>query len=332
VLRELFFAIAFPAAFIWALLSAQASVLVLNWIWFQRPYEFSWGFWNTQPMFTAALAVAILSNVMRGQFRPKVTPLLAIYLMLMLWLTLSAAFAYNQSHAWGFFQIFMPSMWVSPIVMFAVIHDLRLLKLVFWVAAGGLGLNAAKVGLSVTLSGGGHLTQQVAGFVGDNNVFALVVCFVVALLIGLRSTLPEKRIVRALFWVLIGLALLCVVYTRSRGAYVALGAIFLTSSLLGPKPLRHSLAVITVAAIGYWLLPDENFDRLSTLRDVRADDSAMGRVENWALAWNMTLANPIFGVGMDNHIPYNREVVRPDVQVRVAHSVYFQVLRLASLR
>jgi probable O-glycosylation ligase (exosortase A-associated) len=326
VLRELFFGIAFPVAFLWSLLSAKVAVLVLNWIWFQRPYEFSWGFWNTQPLFTLAVGITIVSAIIHRQFKPRVTPLLGIYLFLLFWLTLSAAFAYDTRHAWDFYKIFMPSMWLAPVLMVATIHDLKLLKLVFWVAAGGLGLNAMKVGLSLTLAGGGHLNTYQPGFVGDNNVFALVVCMVVAILIGLRSTLPKHWLVRAAFWAALGAALLCIVYTRSRGAYVALGAIFLVGSMLGPRPFRHSIAVIVVAIAGYWVLPDENFERLQTLRDVRADDSAMGRVENWKLAWDMTLAHPLLGVGMDNHIPYNREVVRPEVQVRVAHNVYFQAL------
>ena len=325
-MRDLALTLAIPLALIWGLFSPQVSVLVMNWIWFQRPYDFSWGMWNTLPTFKIALAVAILSNVMHGQFRPRLTPLLAVYLVFLSWLTLSAFTAYDTVHAWEFYAIYLPSMWVSPVVMLATIRDLRLLKLVFWVAVGGLGLNGAKVGLSLTVSGGGVLQDQISGFVGDNNVFALVLCMVVAVLIGMRSTLPDRRIARLLFWAGIGLIVLCIVYTRSRGAYVALGATLLVGSLLGPRPVRNTLLVVAVAVIGYWILPDENFERLSTLRDVRSDGSAMGRIENWKLAWDAAVAHPLLGVGIDNHIPYNVNVVQPGVQVRVAHNVYFQVL------
>src|SRR5690606_16380938 len=98
------------------LVSASGSVLVLNWIWFQRPYDFSWGIWNTMPMFQIALAIAIFSNVVRGQFRPRVTPLLAVYLLLLTWITVSTLFAFNVDRSWNFYKTILPSMWVAPIV------------------------------------------------------------------------------------------------------------------------------------------------------------------------------------------------------------------------
>ncbi len=48
-----------------------------------------------------------------------------IYLILMTWVTLSALFAFNPEHAWKFYSIYAPSMWVAPVVVFATIHDLE---------------------------------------------------------------------------------------------------------------------------------------------------------------------------------------------------------------
>lgn len=326
MLREIAIGLLIPLALIWGLLSAQGSVLVLNWIWFQRPYEFSWGLWATLPAFKIALAVAIFSNLIRGEFRPRMTPLLAVYLLFLGWLTVSAALAYDTQHAWNFYAAFLPSMWISPVVMLAIVHDLRLLKLVFWVAAGGIGLNAAKTGLVLTLAGGAVLNTGNSGFVGDNNVIALTMCMVVAVLIGLRGTLPDRRLLRGIYWIGVGLILLAIVYTRSRGAYLALGTVFLLGAALGPKPVRDGFLVLVLAAVAYAYLPEDNFARLSTIRDYKEDVSAMGRIENWKLAWEAAVRHPMFGVGVDNHIPYYTRLVQPGVQVRVAHSVYFQVL------
>lgn len=325
-MRDVFLSIAIPAGLIFGLFSAPGSVLVLNWIWFQRPYAFSWGIWNTLPVFTIALGIAIVSNILHGTFKPRITLLLGIYLALLCWVTLSAAYAYDSAHAWNFYRIFLPSMWISPIVVFATIHDLRLLKLVIWTMAGGLGINGAKTGIMATLGGGSHITQSISGFVGDNNVFALSLCVVVAILVGLRTTLPDRRILRWLLWVGIGGVLLCIVYTRSRGAIVTLGAIFLFGSLFSRRPIRHSLAVIAVAVAGYWMLPAENFERLSTLREYEQDASAVGRLENWGLAWQAAIDHPMLGVGPDNHIRYHRATAPVDVYVRVAHNVYLQIL------
>lgn len=324
-MRDLVLWLLFPAAFIWGLSSASASVLVLNWIWFQRPYDFSWGFWATAPMFIIGIGIAIVSNAMRGQFRPRMTRLLALYMLLMLWITLSTAFAFNTQISWAIYKAYMPTMLLAPIVIFATIHDLDLLKKVLWVAVGGIALNASKVGAVLTAKGGGHLTDQISGFVGDNNVFGLVLCLVLAGVLGLRTSLPDKRWAHMMAYTAAVLIALCIIYTKSRGALLSMGVILTFRMLFSQKPVRNLLLLFTIAAIGYNLVPATYFDRLGTLQNVQADTSAQGRIENWGLSWREAVDNPLFGVGPENHIPYNRYTT-PGVQVRVAHSVYFQIL------
>lgn len=324
-MRDLLLTITFIGALIVSLVSARTSIVVLNWIWFQRPYEFSYGMWNTQPVYLMAFAIAALSNGIHGQLRPKFPPILIIYLILMLWVTLSAIFAFDPTQAWQFYWIFVPSMWLSPVLMFSTIHDIRLLRSVFWVAAGSLVLIGAKAGFVSALHGGAVISGHTSGFVGDNNVLALTLCLAIAILIGLRSTLPNRLWVRSGFFFIVAMALVCIVFTKSRGALLTLGVTFLVSSFLSGKPIRSLFTLLIVVVVGYFLIPSDYFDRLSTLENVQADRSAMGRVENWQLAWRTALAYPILGVGPENHIPYNRSLV-PNVQVRVAHSVYFQVL------
>lgn len=324
-MRDVFLDILIPVSLIWGFFSAPASIIILNWISFQRPYDFSWGVWNTLPVFQIALFIAIFSNVARGQFRFNFNPLLLIYLAFLSSLTVSTIFAYDSVRAWSMYNRFLPPMWVTPIVVFATIHNLKLLKLVFWVSAGGLGFNAFKAGLSLTISGGGHLTSQISGFVGDNNVFGLVLCLVIAVLIGLRRDLPNIKAIKKFYIFFIIFIFLCIIYTKSRGALLSIIIIFFLAGVLSGKPLRSVFLLFTAGLLVYLIIPPEYFDRLDTLQDINADESAMGRIENWYLAWKAALNHPFFGVGPDNHIPYNR-FLYPDIQMRVAHSIYFQVL------
>jgi probable O-glycosylation ligase (exosortase A-associated) len=325
-MRDLFLGVAIPAALIWALFSAPGSILVLNWIWFQRPYDFSYGTWASLPLFKVALGVAVISNLLHGQLRPKFTPLLWIYLVFLVWITISTFFAYDAEIAWETYWAYLPSMWVAPILLFATIHDLKMLRMVLWVSAGGIAFNAFKVGAVLTAEGGGHVTNQISGFVGDNNVFGLVLCLVVAMLMGLRTTLPAKTWVRGLFYVFITFVLLTIIYTQSRGAFAAMGVILLMGSILSNRPFRNTFIFIAFVVAGYMAIPAENFERLTTVSNLSEDVSAEGRFQNWSLAWQEALEHPLVGVGLENHIPYNTEVVQPAVQVRVAHSVYFQIL------
>lgn len=324
-MRDYVLSIAIPIALIWGLRSATGSILVLNWIWFQRPYDFSWGIWNTLPLFQIALAIAIISNSLRGQLRFRFPPLLLIYITFLCCITISTFLAYNSERSWITYKIFLPSMWVTPIVIFATIHDLQLLKWVIWVSAGGIGFNAFKTGLSLTASGGGHLTDQISGFVGDNNVFGLVLCLVVAIILGLRESAPKKWWLQILFYIFLIFIVLCIIYTKSRGALLSLGITLFLASLISDKPIRNLLLLLLIVYVGYQFIPSDYFDRLSTLENVEADTSVMGRFENWELSWNEALKYPLFGVGPDNHISYNK-LLQSKVQVRVAHSVYFQIL------
>lgn len=92
-MRDIFLGVAIPASMVWALFSAQGAILVINWIWFQPLYDFSWDFWNTTSLFQIALAIAILSNLLRGQLRPKFPPVLVAYTVFLVSITLSTAFA-----------------------------------------------------------------------------------------------------------------------------------------------------------------------------------------------------------------------------------------------
>jgi len=323
--RDLLLSLMISAGLIWGVLSAPGSIVVLNWIWFQRPNDFSYGVWNSAPLFTLALGVAILSNILRGQFRPKFPPILIVFICLVLWITLSAKFAFDPDIAWRAYTRFVPSMWVAPILLFATIRDLNLLKWVFWVSAGGLGINAFKTGVSLAMQGGAHVTQQISGFVGDNNVFGLVLCLVVATLLGLRSTLPPHRLVRMVFFGSVAFVLMTIVFTKSRGALASLAVILVLGASLSHRPLRNLAILLSLAGIGYLVVPSEYFDRLSTFGELTADESARGRFENWDLSWQEALRFPFLGVGPENHVRYNHAIA-PDVKVRVAHSVYFQVL------
>lgn len=314
-----------PLALIWGLTSAERSILVLNWIWFQRPYAFSWGFWSQMPVFKIAVAFMIFSNTTRGELKFKFPKLLVIYLMLLTWLTISAFASFDPPIAWATYREFIPSMWFSPVLMYAAINNLALLKKVIWVAAGGLGLIAVKTGIVMTAKGGGHITAQINGFVGDNNVFGLTLCVVFAVLMGLRTTLPKNAWAKRLFYFCIVFILLCIIYTESRGAMLTLFIIWFTKALSGRQRIRNITILIAVSSVLYLAVPYRFFHRLSTLDDIQANASAMGRIQNWELAWREALRFPVLGVGPGNHIPYNLSIPH-DVQVRVAHSIYFQLL------
>jgi len=323
-MRDVLLTLLIPAALIWGLFSARGAVLGMMWIGFQRPYDFSWGMWHDAPVWKLAFAIALLSNLLRGQLRPKFPGVLVYYLLLCTWITITCTTAFLPERSWTFYSLYMVALIFGPMLTLAVINDLSLLRESMWVATGSLALTAFKTGAVLAFSGGAVITQQISGFVGDNNVFGLVLCLVVGMVMGLRGTLPERRGVRIALFVTLAFVVLTIVFTKSRGALLSLAVILATASILGRKPLRYLSLLLVVAALAYAAIPDRYFDRLQSLEDVSADASAMGRIENWKLAWQEAVDNPVFGVGIGNHLVYNE--ARGLGNHHVAHSIYLQIL------
>ena len=73
-------------------------------------------------------------------------------------------------------------------------------------------------------------------------------------------------------------------------------------------------------------MPEEWLDRMRTIQTYQSDDSAMGRINAWWLAWNVASSN-FFGGGywMWTAAVFNKYAPVPD-DVHAAHSIYFQVL------
>lgn len=326
-MRDLVLALVLPLSLLWGLTASQRSLFVLNWLCFMRPWEFSWGTFRAMPLFQIGVIVVVVSCIFHGGFRFRFPPFLILHLLFHGWILLSNAFAFRPDHSWEFYSTYMVTLPIVSVILFAAVRDLRTWKIILWTAAGSIGLIAAKVGLSSALKGGAHITDQIDGFVGDNNVFGLTVCLAVGALFGLRNTLP--RWVRVFFYPYITAAFLCIIFTKSRGAFLSMAIILLLSTLASKSPIRNTIFLVFFAWAGYSLVPATYFDRMDTFENIEEDNSAMDRIYFWELSWNQALAHPLLGIGMDNHMSYNRNVTPEAIEGRknhVAHSVYFQIL------
>lgn len=304
------------------------GIIVLNWLCFMRPWAFSYGIVGSLPIFQIGFIVVFISALMRNAIKLRFPGFLILHSSFHIWILLSNLFAYKPHQSWAFYISFMVTLPIVSIFLFACIRDLKTLKWVLWASSGSLAILAAKVGAASAAKGGVHITQQIDGFVGDNNVFGLTICLAMACAFGLRNTLTKKWVI-ALFYSLISAAFLCIVFTKSRGAFLSMSIILLISTIASRTPIRNTFFLVAFAFIGYLSVPASYFDRLNTFENIEEDDSAMSRIFFWDLSWKQALDNPIFGIGLDNHQDYNAEVT-PDLlgskPNHVAHSVYFQVL------
>jgi probable O-glycosylation ligase (exosortase A-associated) len=165
-----------------------------------------------------------------------------------------------------------------------------------------------------------------ATFLGDGNDYSLSLCILLgfALDITFAQTAKMKKI---LCWGMVGLLVLTIVGTQSRGASLGMIAVFGYMWWRSPRKAAGVVAIF-VAAFGVLLYaPDVYFQRMGTLSAPSQDSSAEGRIHAWRAGTKMALHN-FLGVGSGN-FPNNFPKYRgPDAPSRwmTAHSMYFLIL------
>jgi putative inorganic carbon (HCO3(-)) transporter len=164
-----------------------------------------------------------------------------------------------------------------------------------------------------------------ASFLGDGNDFSLSLCILMplAMLLALQAT----KSARIFYWIVMGIVLLAIIGTQSRGATLGIGAVFgylwLQSSRKGLGIAAVLLAVVVVLIYA----PPVYFQRMSTITNYENESSAEGRIQAWKAGTRMALNN-VAGVGagnFPNSFPKYRSEDAPS-RWMTAHSMYFLVL------
>ena len=184
-------------------------------------------------------------------------------------------------------------------------------------------------------------TQQgyrISGPVGDPNYYAMVMLVLVPL--ALERVLNERsRPLRlAALWALTVIAL-TVVFTYSRGGFVALAAAIFAWFFLYPLRAKYFPILILVGIAFLMLIPQEYIARISTLKELISAPSVGFRTQDYALrgrasetlaGLEMLKQNPILGVGLNNYtihyLSYAKSLgFAPSATERAAHNLYIEV-------
>ena len=202
----------------------------------------------------------------------------------------------------------------------------------------GLGFIGVKEGLIFLLTAGGHKVEGLTS-IGDNNSLATALLMLVPMLYY-AARQSAVRYVRLGFFAVLGLCIVTVVATYSRGGFVGLlvlGAFMIKNS----RNKATSLLLVGVAALLiYTYAPDSWFQRLNSIDDAGTDGSFLGRVMAWKASWLIAMDHPLLGGGLHAVQRWPVwEMYRPSLRSlewlgfngddsfpRAAHSIYFEVL------
>lgn len=179
---------------------------------------------------------------------------------------------------------------------------------------------------------------RVGGAVGDPNYYAMIMAVLVP--IAFERFWSAKATSLRIFagWALI-VCVLAVLYTYSRGGFVAMSIGVLIMAIRYKLRLLPALVGVSFVLVIYQFLPANYTDRLSTLlyflpqstKQQLVDRSIRSRTSENLVAWEMFKQHPITGVGMSNYEDMYYVYARPmgiDMSggTHQPHNLYLQIL------
>jgi len=302
------------------------GLYLFSWLSYMNPHRMSWGFAVNMP-FAYIVAITTIISVFISK-EPKHMPwtremtVLAMYIVWMLVTTYFAFFsdlAFEQLKKVLKIQIMI---FLTPLV---ITNRERLHGLV-WIIALSLGFYGVKGGIFTILKGGAFRVQGPPGtFIDGNNEIALALLMTIPLLRYLQLNETRKWLHQGLGAAMI-LTAVSAIGSQSRGALVGaavMGTIFwLKSRNKFFTGVMVAAAIVIVALV----MPQEWYDRMSTIKEYEQDASALGRINAWQTAWNVAKVHPTGG-GFEMFQYRTFHVYAPDPgRVHDVHSVYFEVL------
>lgn len=300
----------------------------LHWTWLSvmNPHRYAFGFMFTAPVAAVAAGTTLLGLLMtkdrQSPFQGAPPVILAVF---MVWMTLSLLFGYDISGDYPQWDKVMKINFMVLVTLMVLTTKLHIVSFV-WVCALSVALLGVKGGIFTIINGGSYRVWGPAGsFIADNNHLALAMVMTIPLLRFLQMQIRSKLAQQAMT-VMMVLVAASALGSHSRGGLLALGAMTLLLWWRGRSRFFGGILIAVVAVNLVTFMPAEWTGRMDTIVNYQEDQSALGRLVAWEMAWRAAFDYP-FGVGFN---AAREELffryVTVDVGTPVAHSIYFQIL------
>ena len=308
-----------------ALLHPWIGILGWTWISIMNPHKLTWGleFLPIAAIIGGATLVGLFLTKDRRQF--FVTPETGLLIAFTLWMCVTLPFSFFLDSSLLMWDRVMKINFMI-LVSIVALHSKKHIVAFVWVVAGSLGFYGVKGGIFTIATGGSYKVWGPEGtFIEGNNEMALALVMVIPLLRFLQLTSTNAWIRRGMLAAMVFCAA-AALGSHSRGALLAIAAMAL---VLWTRSERKVPMAVMILVAGFTLIPfmpDEWTQRMNTIGTYQNDESAMGRINAWWLAWNVATKN-FFGGGywMWTGTVFAVYAPVPD-DVHAAHSIYFQIL------
>lgn len=317
------------AVLVWILIQAfkRPWIGILGWTWLSimNPHQLTWSL-RTMP-FAAAIGGATLIGLFvtkdRRDYSLNRENITLMLFMAWMCITLPASILFDQS-----FELWKRVMKIDLMILVAIVllHTKRHMMLLTWVLVFSIGFFGVKGGAFTLLTGGSYKVWGPENtYIEGNNEIALAIVIVIPLMRFLQMQMQAKwaKTTMTICMVLMAMAALG---SHSRGALLAIAAMALVLWWRGKNKLIGAVTMVVLAVALLSVMPAEWWERMNTIKTYQQDESAMGRINAWWMAWNLAKAN-FFGGGFMVWTGTVFAIYAPDPNdVHAAHSIYFMVL------
>jgi O-antigen ligase len=170
--------------------------------------------------------------------------------------------------------------------------------------------------------------RDIQSLLGDPNDLSLVLLFPLSFAVSLYAR--RTSWMSAIFGMIASVAIVvAIIDTQSRGGLLGLMTVF---GVYGARMIKSKAVLIAIAGVAFVALfaaagISGRQSGGSAETDNGIDESSMGRIYAWHAAWNMALARPLNGVGLNNFV-INYFFYSPhwDGHNHAVHSTWFDVL------
>jgi putative inorganic carbon (HCO3(-)) transporter len=302
------------------------GILLAAGLGFMVPHRLCYGFMMTMPVVQIVAIVTLIGMLASKEAKRMIwSREITVLVVFVAWMGLTTSQAFYFDLAWEQY-VKVVKIQILTFMTLLMLTSRQRVHLFVWVIVLSLGFYGVKGGIFTIIQGGVHRVQGPLGsFIGGNNEMALALVMTIPLIRYLHLQ-ESRQLLKQLLAIAMVLTALAAVGSQSRGALVALaltgGIFWLKSRNKFPTAFFILIAVGLVA----FVMPEEWYERMSTIKSYEQDASAMGRVNAWWTAFNMA-NDRIFGGGFEafGWIAFSRYAPDPG-NIRDVHSIYFEVM------
>ncbi|WP_375202906.1 putative O-glycosylation ligase, exosortase A system-associated [Hyphococcus sp.] len=303
---------------------------LLTWAWFtlMTPHQAAFGVYGI-PLNVIIAGVTIASYIVSGEIAKfRFDPVTVLIILFGGWLMVAQAFSLNPENSGIYHDRFIKTLLFIVLCAQMAAGKLRFNALV-WTMVASIGFFAAKGAAFTFATLGQFRVQGLPNTVlEDNNHFGIAVATILPLILYLRDE-SARPIVRQGLLALFCLAIIAIIGTQSRGAFLALVAFSGFFWIRAKHKFVILAGLVLVMAPTIAFMPGKWTERMSTIGEATQDASFMGRVDAWVINYKLAVEHPMTGAGLRNS--YEKEIAQSvDIEraerAKAAHSIYFEVL------